>query len=142
MVHPDTDPEALSQDKLALTVLVVMGHFHELTMNIEFVRYTIFWCFLPLHRVAFCQVHFQSIYYCHSSKSTGKKTAKRTSVHCGSFLALFKTFCLFFRVNHLGGHMKIMIQGILQQFPHQGNLLWGIDKKHKIDYSCSLLQYT
>lgn len=62
MVHPDTDPEALGQDKPALTVLVVMGHFHELTMNIDIVR-----------------------------------------------------------VNHLGGHMKIMIQGILQQFPHQGD---------------------
>jgi len=61
MVHPDTDPEALGQDKPALTVLVVMGHFHELTMNSDFVR-----------------------------------------------------------VNNLGGHMKIMIQGTLQQFPHQG----------------------
>ena len=86
-----------------------------------------FWCFLPLHRGAFCQVHFLLIYYYHSSKSIKKETAQRTSVHCGSFLALFKTFCLFFRVNHLGGHMKIMIQGILQQFPHQGNLLRGID---------------
>lgn len=38
MVHPDTDPEALGQDKPALTVLVVMGHFHELTMNINIVR--------------------------------------------------------------------------------------------------------
>lgn len=61
MVHPDTDPEALDQDKPALTVLVVMGHSHELTMNIDIVR-----------------------------------------------------------VNNLGGHMKIMIQGTLQQFPHQG----------------------
>jgi hypothetical protein len=88
MVHPDTDPEALGQDKPALTFLAVLGHFHELTMNIDFVRYTIFG--------AFC--------------------------HCGSFLALFKTFCLFFRVNNLGGHMKIMIQGTLQPFPNQGNL--------------------
>ena len=45
MVHPDTDPEALSQDKPALTVLVVMGHFHEFTMNIDFVRYTVFGAF-------------------------------------------------------------------------------------------------
>ena len=88
MVHPDTDPEALGQDKPALNVLVVLRHFQELTMNIDFVRYTILG--------AFC--------------------------HCGgSFLALFKTFCLFFRVNNLGG--QIMIQGTLQQFPHQGNLL-------------------
>jgi hypothetical protein len=86
MVHPDTDPEALGQDKPALTFLAVLGHFHELTMNIDFVRYTIFG--------AFC--------------------------HCGSFLALFRTFCLFFRVNNLRGHM---IQGTLQPFPHQGNLL-------------------
>lgn len=62
MAHPDTDPEALGQDKVpALTiVLVVLGHFPELTMIIDFVR-----------------------------------------------------------VNNLGGH-KIMIQGTLQQFPHQG----------------------
>jgi len=59
MVHPDTDPEALGQDKPALTVLVVLRHFQELTMNIDFVR-----------------------------------------------------------VNNLGG--QIMIQGTLQQFPHQG----------------------
>ena len=32
------------------------------------------------HRDAFCQYLFQRIYYCHSSKSTGKETAKRTSV--------------------------------------------------------------
>lgn len=38
MVHPDTDPEALGQDKPALTFLAVLGHFHELTMNIDFVR--------------------------------------------------------------------------------------------------------
>jgi len=59
MVHPDTDPEALGQDKPALNVLVVLRHFQELTMNIDFVR-----------------------------------------------------------VNNLGG--QIMIQGTLQQFPHQG----------------------
>ena len=33
-----------------------------------------------LHRGAFCQFPF----CCHSSKSTGKKLAKRTSVHCGA----------------------------------------------------------
>ena len=31
-----------------------------------------FWRFLPLHRGVFCQVPFRLIYYCHSSKSTGK----------------------------------------------------------------------
>ena len=35
-----------------------------------------FWCFLPLHRGAFCQVHFQLIYYCHSSKSSGNEPGK------------------------------------------------------------------
>jgi hypothetical protein len=53
MVHPDTDPEALGQDKPALTVLVVMGHFHELTMNINFVRYTIFGAFCHCIEVRF-----------------------------------------------------------------------------------------
>ena len=31
---------------------------------------------LPLHRGAFCQFPFRWIYYCHSSKSTGKETGK------------------------------------------------------------------
>ena len=52
--------------------------------------------------------------------------------HCGSFLTLFKTFFSFFRLNNLGGHMKIMIQCTLQQFLHQGNLLRGID-----NHSCA-----
>ena len=30
----------------------------------------------PVHRGAFCQFIFRWFYYCHSSKSTGKKTAK------------------------------------------------------------------
>ena len=30
-----------------------------------------------LHRGAFCQFTFRWIYYCHNSKSTGKKTGKR-----------------------------------------------------------------
>ena len=33
------------------------------------------WC-TPVHRGAFCQLPFQWIYYCHSSKSTGKPTGK------------------------------------------------------------------
>ena len=34
-----------------------------------------------LHRGAFCQFPFRLIFYCLSSNSTGKKLAKRTSVH-------------------------------------------------------------
>ena len=32
--------------------------------------------FIVLHRGAFCQFPFRWIYYCHSSKSTGKETGK------------------------------------------------------------------
>ena len=32
--------------------------------------------FTPVHRSAFCQFPFWWIYYCHSSKSTGKETGK------------------------------------------------------------------
>jgi uncharacterized Zn-finger protein len=38
--------------------------------------------------------------------------------------------------------LKIGIQNQPNYSEIQGNLLWGIDKKHKIDYSCSLLQYS
>ena len=40
------------------------------------------WQSTALHRGAFCQFLFRWIYYCHSSKSTGKETGKSTSVHC------------------------------------------------------------
>ena len=39
-------------------------------------------CTAGLHRGAFCQFPFRWIYYCHSSKSTERKLAKRTYVHC------------------------------------------------------------
>ena len=35
-----------------------------------------FFIFLTVHRGVFCQFSFQWIYYCNSSKSTGKKTGK------------------------------------------------------------------
>ena len=35
----------------------------------------------PLHRGAFCKFPFRSIYYCHSSKSTGMETGK---MHLGA----------------------------------------------------------
>jgi hypothetical protein len=48
------------------------------------------------------------------------------------FFVTIQNILSFFRLNNLGGHMKIMIQCTLQQFPHQGNLLRGID-----NHSCA-----
>ena len=48
----------------------------------------------PLHRDAFCQFLFRWIYYCYSSKSTGKETGKThlCALHCAEhadFLYIF-----------------------------------------------------
>ena len=46
---------------------------------------------LPLHRGTFCQFPFRWIYYCHSSKSTGKETGKKASL-CTGFFQIFVAF--------------------------------------------------
>ena len=45
-------------------------------------------------------------------------------------------------INYEKDSLEIGIQKQPNNSEIQGNLLWGIDKKHKIDYSCSLLQYS
>ena len=45
-------------------------------------------------------------------------------------------------INYEKDSLEIGIQKQLNNSEIQGNLLWGIDKKHKIDYSCSHLQYS
>ena len=58
IVHSDTDPEALGQDKPALTVLVIMDHFHELTINIDLVRYAFLVLFATVAVLCHYSKHF------------------------------------------------------------------------------------
>ena len=56
-----------------------------------------FWLFTALHRGSICKILFRWIYYCHSSKFTGKKICKtHLSVHCLNELFYWsQIFCKF-----------------------------------------------
>ena len=67
---------------------------------------------LGLHRGAFCQFPFRWIYYCHSSKSTGKKAGK---LHlCALFKYILTTYprkCSIYRYFKFRGHTLITLAG-------------------------------
>ena len=52
--------------------------FHWYSAQSHWIIWNLFFkiCFCTLHRGAFCQFPFRWVYYCHSSKSTGKETGK------------------------------------------------------------------
>ena len=66
----------------------------------------------PLHRGAICQFLFQWIYYCHSSKSTGKKTGitHLCALHCNVWSM---------QAISIGGHSIATLDIILTFFDHR-----------------------
>ena len=72
---------------------------------------------LPLvHRSAFCQFSFRWIYYCHSSKSTGKETEK---------MHLCVVCYMVTRPVESGNRQMALVNAILHQYCRVGDSRLG-----------------
>ena len=66
--------------------------------------------FKPLHRGAICEFLFRWIHYCHSSKSTGKKTYK---IHVCALVIMARVWYIF---NHNSISLLYFVDMILVEF--------------------------